>query len=181
MSDDARKYMKDFAPLREILQRGTTLDTRHVRLFIELFIQCWDNVMNVQSETANEMNWVFLLAQLMNAFLLRIKLDQPQQIREIVQMWLKFSLPREGENSLPFANLVQKLKPASCYVITEAWERHVVLKCGDSSRSQEEVEMSYKHFFSMFDDSAGKVIRLFLIDGVETFREESYTITANEM
>eukprot|EP00956_Cyclotella_meneghiniana_P027533 scaffold61931_cov50-Cyclotella_meneghiniana.AAC.2 len=133
MSDDAHKYIKDFSPLREILQQGTTLDTSCVQLFIKLFIQCWDKVMNVQSETANEMNW--------------------------------------------------KLKPASCYVITEAWERHVVLKCGDgdSSRSQEEVEMSYKHFFSMFDDSAGKVIRLFLIDGVETFREESYTIAANEM
>lgn len=174
---DSHKYLKDFAPLREILLRDTILVTRCVPIFIKKFIECWDKFTTVQSNTLTEMDWVFHLAELMNVFLLRIKLDQPEQVREIVQMWLKFSILRGGgENSLLFANFVKKLKPPSCYVITKAWEKHVSSKCldVDSSCNQEEAEMSYKHFFCMFDDSTEKAIRLFLIDCAEKFKEDSY-------
>ena len=139
---------------------------------------------HMRSNTLTEMDWVFHLAELMNVFLLRIKLDQPEQVREIVQMWLKFSILRGGgENGLLFANFVKKLKPPSCYVITEAWEKHVSSKCldVDSSCNQEGAEMSYKHFFRMFDDSTEKAIRLFLIDCAEKFKEDSYIRTTSNI
>ena len=42
MSDDAHKYMKDFASFREIPHQGT--------IFIKLFLQYWDKIINVQSD-----------------------------------------------------------------------------------------------------------------------------------
>ena len=38
MSDDAHKYMKDFASFREIPQQETILETRCVQLFIKTII-----------------------------------------------------------------------------------------------------------------------------------------------
>ena len=145
--------------------------------FSELFVKYWETcIRKAKSDSYNEPAvFVPYFANLMNEFLLRIRLDQSQQIQCLIQMWTKFTLPGDDQfKASSFTLLVQSLKPPACYVITQAWESHASRETSETANDsgKEEIEKSYQHFFSMFrDDCTKNSVRLFMLDSVDAFKE----------
>jgi hypothetical protein len=174
--------INDWKQLREM---AFETELVNVEAFGELFIKCWEKYTSHATEKLEAQSainnledleiQIDMFAKFMNAFFLRISLDQPQQLQGLVHLWIKIPLPqRQQLRAVSFTHLIKHLHPSSCYIITQAWERHASSSYKNDSTNtdtQAEVEKSYKHFFNLFnDDNTEKSIRLHLLDGVEIFR-----------
>ncbi|KAL3794063.1 hypothetical protein HJC23_008951 [Cyclotella cryptica] len=181
---------EDWTLLRDMAFRDELLEAEAQADFLDVFIRCWEKCIDTFSEKLGEQTYPYELRELsflpsfaavLNAFLLRIRLDRPKERQVLVGMWAGFPLPQHKRlRSISFTHLIKHLQPASCYVITEAWERHasVAEKSEiDGTSNQVEVEKSYKHFFNMFDDGHNEnMIRLHLLGSVEAFKKEMCSI-----
>ncbi|KAL7488881.1 hypothetical protein ACHAW6_014471 [Cyclotella cf. meneghiniana] len=177
---------ENWISLKEMAFGDEFLDAESEAAFVNAFIQCWETCINTFSEKLGdkssphelrELTYIPCFAAILNAFLLRIRLDGPQERRVLVRMWAQFPLPQQKwPRATSFTNLIKHLEPSSCYVITDAWERHASAADNpdyNGMSNQAEVEKSYKHFFNMFDDDCiEKTIRLHLLDSVETWKKE---------
>jgi hypothetical protein len=155
--------------LKELVMGKELLDDESVVTFLQLFSKCWEE------NNLREAAYIHYFADVMNAFFLRVRMDHPQQMQELVRLWPKLLTIQQTElKATTFKCLIENLTPSSFYVITQAWERHASegkpeeggLNCED------EVESSYKTFFQIFSNEyIEQQIRAILVDGVNVFKE----------
>ena len=144
-----------------------------------IFSESWTRLMNdydAASEFTPEGTKSTIITRFRNQleyFLLQLNLNDAGHVRVLVQLWISLPLPtnpilRVKSNNL-FTKLILELSPESCYIITQAWERH-------SSNAKDydiQAEESYKNFFELAGSSEfASKLRRHLAMGVEDFRSE---------
>ena len=198
--------------LRDIAFHHEPLGTESVLRFGQLFVSRWKDthvndiakedstIFSQKSQTEIAIYIVCYFRMLLEAFLLRVDLTDATQVKELVFLWLLFPLTSNNETGLCarqgdslshpmqkkvlcFASLILGLAPESCFIITQAWERHASSTASKNDEnnptsivnmegSLSEVESTYKHFFELVGSENDENVRAFLLDSVEKFKRE---------
>jgi hypothetical protein len=110
---------------------------------------------------------------MLEAFLLRIQLENASHVAGLVSIWTEVGLPDPHVRF--FSEVLCKLSPEACYILTQAWERHAgVNTCVDENgETQDEAEISYRRFFSNVT-TYSKEVRNHLLNGVEEFYHQAW-------
>ena len=163
------------------LLRGVDISVKSdMRVFGVSFSQCWTHF--IEEFEAIEIK-VGVICEIVDQFrmqlehyLLMANLSNELHVKALVELWTLFHLHStelKSDHLGLFSRLVFGLSPESCFVITQAWERH---------RETSEVESSYGRFFGLVGDKDEKKARTYLTVGVEKFRRnscESYYTSAD--
>eukprot|EP00986_Skeletonema_menzelii_P010057 scaffold4742_cov149-Skeletonema_menzelii.AAC.9 len=118
-----------------------------------------------------------LYHDLLEGFLLRIELGNASHIAGLVNMWSDV-----GQETMRFSEILCKLSPEACYILTQAWERHAGINTfvDESGHTQDEAETSYQRFFLILGDHSNKV-RNHLLNGVEDFYHQAWVMLSSEI
>lgn len=132
------------------------------------YSDCWTQF--TKEVDANEVADIGLICAIvtqfriqMEYFLLLINLGDDLHVGALVNMWTVFS-PHSPSGHSQFSELILGMSQESCFVVTQAWERH---------KAKSEVESSFKRFFELAGDENEKKVRTHLMVGVEEFRRKS--------
>jgi hypothetical protein len=142
-----------------------------MQIFGAAFSQCWmqfiGEVKAIEVQVSAICEIVDQFRIQMENYLLLLNLGNDLHVEALVKLWTLF-LPQSTESESGhlglFSRLIFGLSPESCFVVTQAWERH---------RATSEVESSYRSFFGLVGDKDEKKARSYLMVGVEEFRRES--------
>jgi len=160
-----------------------------IRVFSDVFTRCWSYFMDeVDASAVVEDGLIREIIRRFKAeieyFLLFFDLADALQVRALVRMWTRFPPLIElsttdstnissivQSKSKLFTTLILGFSPETCFIITNAWERHALLSAGSSCvENESEVESSYKHFFELVGNENEKQVRSYLMNSVEDFR-----------
>ena len=140
------------------------MDDESINTFGLLYRRCLTPTQHSTSEHDNK------LYCLLEAFLLRIQLGNTTHVAGLVNMmWSEVSV------AIWFSEILCKLSPEACYILTQAWERHAGVKTivDDNGETQDEAELSYSRFFFNLETYSNEV-RNHLLNGVEEFYHQAW-------
>lgn len=155
------------------------ISTEQIRPLSDLFTKCWWNLTEeVNSKSVAEDGLIREIVRCIRIeieyFFLFIDLANPLHVQELVRLWTCFpplESPSTGAENKLFASLILGLSPETCFIVTQAWERHALSTA--SGEKESEVESSYKKFFELAGKENEKQVRWYLMDNVEEFRRRT--------
>ncbi len=151
-----------------------------------IFSESWTRLMNAY-DAANEFTpegmknaIITRFRNQLEYFLLHLNMNDAGHVRVLVQLWISLPLPTtpilRGKSNHLFTKLILELSPESCYIVTQAWERH----SSNAKDNGNQAEESYKNFFELAGCSEfATKLRRHLAMGVEDFRSEICQIVLN--
>eukprot|EP00985_Skeletonema_marinoi_P028250 scaffold24369_cov216-Skeletonema_marinoi.AAC.22 len=157
-------HRRDWIGINRIVFKYELLDDESINTFGLLYRRCLTPTQHSTSEHDNK------LYCLLEAFLLRIQLGNTTHVAGLVNMmWSEVSV------AIWFAEILCKLSPEACYILTQAWERHAGVKTivDDNGETQDEAELSYRRFFFNLETYSNEV-RNHLLNGVEEFYHQAW-------
>lgn len=160
MNEEILIGQKDWREMNTIVFEKE-LDKASILSFGKIYRKCLSSRLRTTSEDPRLPN-NDLFYCMFEAFLHCIQLGNPSNVAGLVNMWTRFGLTVSQHHVRFFSEILRKLSPEACYILTQAWERHA---------AQDEAEFSYKCFFLNVESNE---VRNHLLNGVEEFYHQAW-------
>lgn len=159
----------------ELLKGKGSASQNDIKAFCNTFSESWTRLMN-EFDTADESSTQSMAYETVDRFrsqldyfLLHLNLRDTGHVKALVQLWTALPLSGNGiarDEDRLFSKLMLELSPESCFIVTQAWERHAS-RTDDCAK---QAEVSFKHFFELAGGGEWeKNVRTHLATGVEDF------------
>ncbi|KAL3761054.1 hypothetical protein ACHAWU_005191 [Discostella pseudostelligera] len=138
----------------ELLKGKGSASQNDIKAFCNTFSESWTRLMN-EFDTADESSTQSMAYETVDRFrsqldyfLLHLNLRDTGHVKALVQLWTALPLSGNGiarDEDRLFSKLILELSPESCFIVTQAWERHAS-RTDDCAK---QAEVSFKHFFEL--------------------------------